>query len=157
MQELKIVETPEASSIEAVCNFLGVPIEKSCKAVVYQKNMTDEYVIVFLRGDFEVNETKLRNYIREEIHPGVITEDSGIAAGFIGPYGLKGNFTVVYDRSLEGTRNLCCGANKKDYHYTGFNISRECGTVKFCGCCKNQRRRSLSALWKTFHTNFPGN
>ncbi|MBS5843497.1 MAG: proline--tRNA ligase [Clostridiales bacterium] len=136
MQELKIVETPEASSIEAVCNFLGVPIEKSCKAVVYQKNMTDEYVIVFLRGDFEVNETKLRNYIREEIHPGVITEDSGIAAGFIGPYGLKGNFTVVYDRSLEGTRNLCCGANKKDYHYTGFNISRECGTVKFVDVAK---------------------
>ena len=136
MQELKIVETPEASSIEAVCNFLGVPIEKSCKAVVYQKNMTDEYVIVFLRGDFEVNETKLRNYIREEIHPGVITEDSGIAAGFIGPYGLKGNFTVVYDRSLEGTRNLCCGANKKDYHYTGFNISRECGTVKFVDFAK---------------------
>lgn len=135
-QELKIVETPDASSIEAVCNFLGAPVEKSCKAVVYQKNMTDEYVIVFLRGDFEVNETKLRNYVREDIHPGVITEDSGIVAGFIGPYGLRDNCTVVYDRSLEGARNLCCGANKKDYHYTGFNITRECGAVEFVDVAK---------------------
>ena len=135
-QELTMVATPDASSIEAVCDFLGAPVEKSCKAVVYQKNMTDEYVIVFLRGDLEVNETKLRNYVRAEIHPGVITEESGIAAGFIGPYGLKGNFTVVYDQSLQGTRNLCCGANQKDFHYTGFTIGRDCGAVEFADVAK---------------------
>ena len=145
-QKLELRETPGASSIEDVCKFLEIPLEKSCKAVVYQKNKTDEYVIVFLRGDLEVNETKLRNYIGAELHPGVITEESGIEAGFIGPYGLTGNFTIVYDRSLKDAGNLCCGANRRDYHYTGLNIERDCGPVEFaevakikeggiCPCC----------------------
>ncbi|MFR1517504.1 MAG: proline--tRNA ligase [Clostridia bacterium] len=133
---LEMVETPQASSIEAVCSFLKMPLEKSCKAVVYQKNMTGEYIIVFLRGDLEVNETKLRNFVGEEIHPGEITEESGITAGFIGPYGLDGSFTIVYDKSLAGTKNLCCGANRKDYHYRGFNIERDCGAVEFADVAK---------------------
>ncbi len=134
--ELKKVSTPGASTIEEVCAFLGLPVEKACKAVVYQKNLTDEYVIVFLRGDLEVNETKLRNAVGEEIHPGIVTAESGIEAGFIGPYGLKGNFTVIYDRSLKNTRNLFCGANCPDHHYTGFNLERDCGTVSFVDVAK---------------------
>lgn len=131
MQPLTKVETPHASTIEAVCDYLKAPIEKSCKAVVYQKNMTDEYVIVFIRGDLEVNETKLRNYVGEEIHPGVITEESGIVAGFIGPYGLAEGHTVVFDKSLENAKNICCGANEKDYHYIGLNIQRDCGKADY--------------------------
>lgn len=135
-EELKAVDTPEAETIEAVCNYLKLPVTSSCKAVVYQKNMTDEYVIVFIRGDLEVNETKLRNYVGEEIHPAVITEESGIVAGFIGPYGLVKGHTVVFDRSLKGAVNLCCGANKKDVHYTGLNIERDCGDVTYVDVAK---------------------
>lgn len=137
LETLTKVETPHTSTIEAVCEFLKVPVEKSCKAVVYQKNMTDEYVIVFLRGDIEVNETKLRNYIGEEIHPGVIVEESGIVAGFIGPKGLdnKKN-TVVFDKSLEGLTNMCCGANEVDYHYINFNMERDYGKVEYVDVAK---------------------
>ena len=83
-EELKKVHTPDACTIEEISKFLTVDEKKLCKAVVYQRNEDDSYVIVFVRGDIEVNETKLRNYIKAEIHPAVITEESGIVAGFIG-------------------------------------------------------------------------
>ena len=68
-QELKLVSTPNMHTIEEVCEFLNSSAEKSCKAVVYQKNSNDEYVVLFIRGDLEANETKLTNFLKEEIHP----------------------------------------------------------------------------------------
>ena len=127
---LEKVYTPNMKTIDDVCGFLNLPLENSCKAVVYQKKTNDEYVAVFIRGDLDVNETKLRNYLKDEIYPAVITEESGIKAGFIGPYGLN-NITVLFDRSLEGINNLCCGANEADFHYTGFRIDRDLGEVEY--------------------------
>ena len=131
LEELTKVHTPNIHTIEEICNFLKTPLEKSCKAVVYQKNMTDEFVIVFIRGDLDVNETKLTNFLGEEIHPGVITEESGIHAGFIGPVGLPENVTVLLDSSLKGATNLSCGANEDDYHFTGLNIERDIPDAQF--------------------------
>ncbi|MBR3842832.1 MAG: proline--tRNA ligase [Christensenellaceae bacterium] len=136
LADLTKVLTPDQKTIEEVCSFLNMPIEKACKAVVYQKNMTDEYVIVFIRGDLEVNETKLTNALGEAIHPGEVTEDSGIVAGFIGPKGLPENVTVLFDRSLETAENLICGANEENYHMTGFNIARDFGKVSFIDLAK---------------------
>lgn len=138
MEELKLAHTPGANTIEDVCQFLSSPIEKSCKAVVYQENLTDEYVIVFIRGDLEVNETKVTNYIGAEIHPAVITEASQICAGYIGPRELKGNHRVLFDKSLEGASNLVCGANKDQYHYTGFNFGRDYKDVEYFDFAKIQ-------------------
>jgi prolyl-tRNA synthetase len=82
-EELTKVHTPNSKTIEEVVNFLGTDAKKLCKAVVYQKNEDDSYIIVFIRGDLEVNETKLRNYLGYEIHPAaVITEESGIGSKF---------------------------------------------------------------------------
>ena len=125
------VHTPGQQTIEDVCNFLKLPVEKSCKAVVYQKNATDEYVVLFLRGDLEANETKLTNFLGEAIHPAVITPESGIAAGYIGPLGLPAGVTALFDVSLDGTNNLCCGANREEYHYTGFCFERDLPGVAF--------------------------
>lgn len=124
-KELKKVHTPDMKTIEAVCSFLGESVEKSCKAVVYQKNNDDEYVVVFIRGDLDVNETKLTNYLGENIHPAVITEESGIKAGFIGPVGFAAKAVVLFDNSLKGADNLSCGANETDYHYTGLCMERD--------------------------------
>lgn len=82
--------------------------------------------MLFLRGDLDVNETKLTNYLGEEVHPALIREDSGLQAGFIGPCGLDGSFTVLFDRSLEGALNLACGANREGFHYTGLCMQRDC-------------------------------
>ena len=134
---LELVHTPDIHTIEDICNFLKTPLEESCKAVVYQKNMTDEYVVIFVRGDLDINETKLTNYLGEAVHPAVITEDCGLFAGFIGPVGMDTEkFTVLFDKSLMNTHNLSCGANKFDYHYTGLCISRDVGEVEYIDLAK---------------------
>ncbi len=136
-KELELVHTPDIHTIEDICNFLKTPLEESCKAVVYQKNMTDEYVVIFVRGDLDINETKLTNYLGEAVHPAVITDDCGLFAGFIGPYNLdREEFTVLFDKSLENTHNLSCGANQLDYHYTGLKISRDIGDVEYIDLAK---------------------
>ena len=124
-EELTLVHTPNMHTIEEVCDFLHCDEKTSCKAVVYQCNSDDRYIVLFIRGDLEVNETKLTNFLGCDIHPAVITEDCGLNAGFIGPVNLKGDFTVLFDRSLEGLNNLVCGANISEHHYTGLDMERD--------------------------------
>lgn len=134
---LEKVYTPDIKTIDDLAKFLGCDSKVFAKAVVYQKNSNDEYVIVFIRGDLEVNETKLRNHLCEEIHPAVaISDDSGIVAGFIGPIGLPASVKVVFDKSLCGINSLVCGANEKDYHYKAMNISRDVGDVEYVDVAK---------------------
>ena len=83
-EPLALVHTPDIHTIEEVCEFLHSPKEQSCKAVVYQKNADDSYVVLFIRGDLEVNETKLTNYLKEEIHPAVITPESAFMPVILG-------------------------------------------------------------------------
>ncbi len=145
--DLECVHTPGFKTIDEICNFLSVTPEQTCKAVIYLKKKSYEPVIVFIRGDLEVNETKVQNYLREEIIEDDGTTDTGIVYGFAGPMELnlkKG--TVLFDKSLKGTHNLVCGANKVDYHYKGFTPEREMGEIEFvdfakayngsiCPCC----------------------
>lgn len=56
------VYTPGMKTIEDVCRFLDKPVQNSCKAVAYQKDRTGEYVVVFIRGDLDVNETKVARF-----------------------------------------------------------------------------------------------
>lgn len=132
-EELKEVYTPDIHTIEDICTFLKTPLEKSCKAVVYQKNHDDSFVVIFIRGDLDINETKVTNFLGCDIHPAVITEECGLNAGYIGPVNLKvnGDFTVLYDTSLENTNNLSCGANKNEYHLTGLDMSRDVPNAEY--------------------------
>ncbi len=130
-EPLTLCETPNIHTIEDICEFLHTSKEKSCKAVVYQRNEDDSYVILFIRGDLDVNETKLTNFLQCEIHSAVITEESGIHAGFIGPVNAPENATILFDESLKNTNNLSCGANKDGYHYTGLDIERDCENVEY--------------------------
>ena len=136
VEELTKVHTPDAKTIEEVMDFLKADIKQSCKAVVYQRNEDDSYVIVFTRGDMDINETKLTNYLKAEVHPAIITEESGIVAGFIGPMSMAEHATLLFDASLEGIESLITGANESDYHYTGFNIERDFGPVNYVDLSK---------------------
>ena len=130
-QDLTLLHTPSAHTIEEVCAFVGLPPEQTCKAVVFQKKADDTYVVLFMRGDLEANETKLTNYLGEEVYPALITEESGLCAGFIGPYQLGAKATVLFDSSLQNTANLCCGANKPEHHYTGFSPERDVKDITY--------------------------
>ena len=137
-EELKEVYTPNIQTIEEICDFLKTPLEQSCKAVIYQKNVDDEFVVIFIRGDLDVNETKLTNYLGEAVHPGVITPECGLHAGYTGPVRLKvaGKPTIIYDESLKGTNNLSCGANKDEYHYTGLCMERDIPDAEYVDVAK---------------------
>lgn len=137
-QELVLTHTPDIHTIEDVCKFLHCDEKASCKAVVYQRNSDDHYIVLFIRGDLEVNETKLTNYLGYDIHPAVITVESGLNAGYIGPVNLSGSFTVLYDRSLEGMNNLSCGANIYGYHYTGLDMGRDIKVAEYHDFAKIQ-------------------
>ncbi len=152
LKPLEIVYTGEAKTIEDVCLLLGSKAEKSCKAVVYQRNEDDSYVLIFTRGDVEVNETKLTNYLKANVHPAVDIENANLCAGNIGPVELAAKATVLFDRSLQGAANLVCGANKEAYHLTGFTPSRDLpadtvyvdlGKAQAGGECPNCHKRSI--------------
>ena len=146
LQELQCIETPDCKTIEDVCAFLKSDVKASCKAVVYQRNMDDTFVVAFVRGDYEVNETKLRNLVGEDIHSAEITGDVPLVAGYIGPFGISDKVTYFVDASLKGIDNLVAGANKEGYHYAGLNLERDLGEVTYvdiakvkeggiCPCC----------------------
>ena len=128
---LEKVATPGKQTIEEVSAFLGVEAKDTCKAVVYQQNKDDKYVVLFLRGDYDVNETKLTNYLGCDVHPATITDDCGLVAGFIGPVGITDNCTVLYDNTLKGVNNLVCGANENEYHMTGLDFDRDLPNAEF--------------------------
>ncbi len=147
LEPLAEVFTGEAKTIDEVGALLKKTNDKTCKAVVYQRNSDDSYVLIFCRGDREINETKLTNYLKAEIHPAVEIENANLAAGNIGPVGLDTNATVLFDKSLVGATNLICGANKAEYHLSGFCPARDLpGNTQFidltkaveggvCPCC----------------------
>mgnify|MGYP003307046477 CR=1 FL=1 len=111
------------------------------KAVVYYRIDTEEVVVVFIRADKEVNETKLRNILKvddEHLVPKTEEAEDGICYGFIGPIGLNPNvkLVTVYDKSLENEASLIAGANKKDYHLTGVNFKRDVNVQEFVDVAK---------------------
>ena len=137
---LEKVYTPNVHTIEDVCNFFGDETKNSCTAVVYQQNVDDKYVVLFIRGDLEVNETKLVNFLGEQVHAAVITEECGLNAGYIGPVNLKvnGDAVVLYDKSLEGRNNLSCGANEAEHHYKGLDMERDVPNAEYHDFAKIQ-------------------
>lgn len=136
IEALQKVATPNVKTIEDLCAFLKIPAQRTCKAVVYQENLTDKIVVVFLRGDLDVNETKLRNHLKAEIHPAILDENSPLTAGFIGPVGISKEVKVVFDRSIQGIESMVTGANEADAHYVGFNVARDVGEVTYVDVAK---------------------
>lgn len=136
-QELKLVLTPNVSTIEELATFFNTEQRNLVKAVVYQKNSDDSFVIVFIRGDLEVNESMVSKQVQGEIRVAQITEECGLVAGYIGPYQLNGeNVTVLYDISLKERKNLICGGNQSGYHYSGLSMERDLKDVEFVSVAK---------------------
>lgn len=144
---LEYVATPDYKTIEEVCDFFKTDISASCKAVVYQKNADNTFVVAFVRGDYEVNETKLRNLVGDELHVAEITADTPLTAGYIGPYGLSKQVAYYCDLSLKGMDSLVAGANREGFHLKGLNLERDLGEIDYvdlakvkaggiCPCCK---------------------
>jgi len=123
-EPLTLVETPNTKTIDELCKFFSIAAENTCKAVIYRKNESGKQVVVFIRGDLEVNVTKLRNFVGEDVHPDV-SQAADVAYGYAGPVGFAADAKLVYDRSIQGLVGLVTGTNKDGYHYKGFAPARD--------------------------------
>jgi prolyl-tRNA synthetase len=122
---LEEIATPEAKTIEEVAAFVGVPANLTLKAVFYFAD--GEFVFVIIRGDLEVNETKLRNALKcLDLRLATESEvnEAGLVAGFASPIGVKG-IKVVTDDSVTSGSNFVVGANKIGYHFKNANYPRD--------------------------------
>ncbi len=125
---LEKVHTPGQKTIEEVAAFLGVKPENTGKAVFYADH-EGKLIFVMIRGDFEVNESKLQNHLgvldlKFANDPQILA--AGAVPGFASPIGLDpAKVRIVVDPSVAGTSNLVVGANETDYHYRNFNYGRD--------------------------------
>lgn len=119
------VDTPGVGTIASLAAFLGVEERQTVKAVFYAAD--GEPVFVAIRGDLEVNETKLRNLLKavelEPMDDGAVARH-GLVAGSASPVGLEG-MRVVADTSAREAVNLVGGANEPDAHLLNLNYGRD--------------------------------
>lgn len=123
---LELVRTPEKRTIEEVSRFLKKPKTHFVKSLLYIAN--NEKVLILLRGDHELNETKLQSFLGALVrpaHPEEIQEACGTEAGFIGPIRLRTKFRVFADFAIQNQHHLIIGANQKDYHFVGAELGQD--------------------------------
>ena len=126
------IPTPGLYTIHPLADHLGLPTSKTCKAVFYSAD--GEPVFVAIRGDMDVNESKLRHALGTiDLH--YMSEDEVTAAGFVpgsaGAVGLNERLPasrrvrIIADDLLPQEVNLVAGANKPDAHLLNVNYSRD--------------------------------
>jgi prolyl-tRNA synthetase len=127
------VATPGVESIDDLASFLHLPTARMAKAVfllatvMEGKERRERLVFAVIRGDMEVNETKLANTIGAlELHPAREEEirAAGAVPGFASPIGVRGAL-VVADDSIVSSPNLVAGANQEGFHLRNVNYGRD--------------------------------
>jgi prolyl-tRNA synthetase len=133
LRPLEKVATPDTSSIEDLAQFLNVPESRTAKAVflnatvLEQNKDIERLVFAVVRGDMEVNETKLGNAIgAKKFRPAVDDDILAVGAipGYASPIGVSGALVVV-DDLVPGCANLVAGANEEGYHLKNVNYGRD--------------------------------
>ena len=128
LTEKKIIDTPNTKTIEELSEFLNVPASLICKCLVYIADKKP--VLAYIRGDKQVEETKLMNAIgaidiriatSEEIEEIMSKNGFTAKAGFISSIGMK-DITVIADETIKELKNFVVGINENDKHLVGANI-----------------------------------
>ncbi len=123
LKEIEKIHTPNVKTIDELVAFLNTDSTKFVKTLIYTAG--DKTVAVMVRGDREVNEVKLANYLGVQADdlmmatPEVVTDVTGAAVGFAGPIDIKA--PVIMDREVSQMSNFIVGANETDYHFINVN------------------------------------
>ena len=123
---LEEVKTPNAPTIEALAELLSVPREQTAKAVFFA-DRDDRVIVAIVRGEDDVEETKLTNAVgARDLRPAREEEivAAGMVPGYASPIGARGALVVV-DELVAATPNLIAGANKQGFHLKNVNIPRD--------------------------------
>src|SRR5258706_1583776 len=121
------VETPSATTIDALSAFLDIPRNKTAKAAFFMTG-DGRFVVAIVRGDYDVNETKLTNAIKAigGLRPATLDEIKarGMEAGYGSPIGAR-DAVVVVDELVVRSPNLVAGANRVGWHIRNVNVPRD--------------------------------
>jgi prolyl-tRNA synthetase len=135
-EELKPMEkvaTPDASTIDELCQFLNIGPEKTAKALFMMATVSEndqdveKFVLAIVRGDMDLNETKLTNAVKAKNLVPALDEEiraRGIEPGYGSPVGVK-DILVVVDDIIPQSPNLVGGANEEGYHLLNVNVDRD--------------------------------
>jgi prolyl-tRNA synthetase len=121
------VETPGATTIDALAQFLDVPRSRTAKAAFFMTG-DGRFVVAIVRGDYDVNETKLVNTVKARggLRPATLDEIKvrGMEAGYGSPIGAR-DAVVVVDELVARSPNLVAGANRPGWHIRNVNVPRD--------------------------------
>ncbi len=121
------VATPDATTIAALAEFLNVPHSKTAKAAFFMTG-DGRFVVAIVRGDYDVNETKLVNVLKARggLRPATVDEIKarGMEAGYGSPLGATDSVVVV-DELVVRSPNLVAGANRPGWHVRNVNVPRD--------------------------------
>lgn len=136
-EELSEVHTPNIKDIESLSKYFAVETKRFLKSAVFAVEGREKALVVFIRGDLQVNEAKLKKIVGANLFPLTDYENINLCFGFIGPYNLQeDDIDIVYDASLQNEVNLICGANKEDYHLMGLNVTKDLKIERFYDVAK---------------------
>ena len=121
------VETPDATTIESLARFLDIPRSRTAKAAFFVTG-DGRFVVAIVRGDYDVNETKLVNVLKAAggLRPAQVDEirARGMEAGYGSPIGAR-DAVVVVDELAARSPNLVAGANRVGWHVRNVNLGRD--------------------------------
>ena len=121
-KQMKLVETPGVKTIDDIAKFLKIDVAKTVKTLVC--NADGEIVVALIRGDRELNDTKLRKLLNvKEVNMATEEELKTITDGTFGSLGPIGiNARIIADNEIESMTNFVVGANRTGYHYINVNL-----------------------------------
>ena len=127
MKEMSEIETPNVHTIEELQDFFKMEAGQFAKTLIYYAD--GKTVAVVVRGDRDVNETKVANAIGGAVEFELASEDTikavtGAEVGFAGPIGIKTDYLFI-DQEVVDQRNVIIGANKTGYHIQNANFGRD--------------------------------
>jgi prolyl-tRNA synthetase len=124
---LEEVATPGTTTIATLAQFLGIGEERTAKAAFFVTG-DGRLVTAIVRGDYEVNETKLANAVKAVggMRPATVEEirAAGMEPGYGSPIGAKETVVAVDDLAARSP-NLVAGANREGFHYRNVNVGRD--------------------------------
>ena len=120
------VETPDTTTIQKLAEFLDIPVSQTAKAVFYKAG-SGKFIFAVIRGDLDVNETKLSHAAGNvDLVPATAAEIRAIGAepGYGSPVGVH-DAMIVVDESVRDSPNLVAGANRPGFHLRNVNLGRD--------------------------------
>ena len=125
MNPMEEVDTPDIKTVENVTSFLSITPDELIKTLIFV--VDEDVVALMVRGDHEINEAKLKNFLGaqnvELADTDLVSETTGAPMGFAGPVGLK--IKLVADNAVKEMKNFVTGGNRTDLHLKNVNLGRD--------------------------------